>query len=77
MKKIFHRLFLICSVWLLSYGFSFSQVIDSAEYFIDTDPGIGKGIPAAIPHGDSINGNLSVNTNGITSGFHNLFFRVK
>ena len=48
----------------------------SAEYFFDTDPGIGNGTPFNV---SSLQPNtiLNVSTQNLVEGFHNLFVRVK
>jgi len=76
-KKIVRKLFFGFGFWLLASGFSFSQTIDSAECFFDTDPGVGNGMPVAVTPGDSIFDSVYVNTTGVSTGFHNIFFRVK
>lgn len=52
--------------------------IVAAEYFIDTDPGAGKGTAVSITPGTNIN-NVSVNanTNGLALGTHRLYIRTK
>ena len=46
------------------------------EYYIDTDPGIGLGIPVALQHiTDVSNLVVSVNINGLASGAHKLHTR--
>lgn len=49
-----------------------------AEYFFDTDPGYGNGI--AVPSftaNDSVDVNFTINTIGLTEGYHKLFIRFK
>lgn len=48
--------------------------IDSAEYYIDSDPGKGKGTPVSVSDGSSIS--FTVPTAGLTVGTHTLTFRV-
>jgi len=58
--------------------FGFSQQITNAEYFIDTDPGVGNGFPIAITtSGDTVLQNFNVSTNGFALGFHNLWVRTQ
>ncbi|GAA4831799.1 hypothetical protein [Algivirga pacifica] len=45
-----------------------------AEYYIDTDPGVGKGIPLKVPNSQEIH--HTVNLENIPYGFHTLYFRV-
>ncbi len=54
--------------------------ITGGEYFIDADPGMGKGLPVSIvPATDLTNVSFNVNISNanITTGFHNLFIRFK
>ena len=50
----------------------------AAEYFIDTDPGVGNGV--VIPNctsADTVLNDFSVEATGLSVGKHNLFVRVK
>ena len=52
--------------------------IATAEYFFDTDPGVGKATAlASFTTANDISLNRQVSVTGLTSGFHNLFFRTK
>lgn len=51
--------------------------LTTAEYFIDSDPGTGKATPLTIQQGDSVNTVFTINTSGLSTGFHRLFIRVK
>ncbi|MBC7937914.1 MAG: choice-of-anchor D domain-containing protein [Rhizobacter sp.] len=54
------------------------QNITAAEYFIDTDPGVGSGNSITITPALSINNlAVSVNTTGLSNGLHRLFIRSK
>lgn len=46
-----------------------------SEYFFDTDPGVGNGIPIAITPGEEVDLLTNIPTTGLNPGFHNLFFR--
>lgn len=49
-----------------------------AEYFIDTDPGVGNGTPFTIPGGQSFNQNFVLPVpNGLSQGSHFIAIRVK
>ena len=51
--------------------------ITKAEYFIDTDPGFGNGIPyPVLPHTVFTNNNITVNVTGLSNGTHKFYFRV-
>jgi PKD repeat protein len=47
-----------------------------AEYFFDTDPGIGNGIPILITRSNDLDINRCFSTVGLESGNHILFIRV-
>ncbi len=51
--------------------------IVSAEYFIDTDPGVGNAIPLNISAGDEINFATRIPFTGIPPGYHVLSIHVK
>jgi hypothetical protein len=52
--------------------------IIEAEYFIDTDPGVGEGIPIPFVPGSNLPDILfSVNTESLSPGIHYLFIRAK
>lgn len=48
----------------------------SGEYFFDSDPDVGSGAALTFSPGDSIMDTLLIATAGLTSGFHNFFFRA-
>lgn len=62
---------------MLCVAFSFSQSINSAEYFFDTDPGIGNGM--SLPT-DANTGELSqtymIDISSLSNGFHDLYIRT-
>lgn len=76
MKKIFSLTgfavgMLICSSVV-------AQTINKAEYFFDSDPGVGNGSAIAIPvAADSVDITGSINTTGLSAGFHRLFIRAR
>ncbi|MEY4202669.1 MAG: hypothetical protein RL013_371, partial [Bacteroidota bacterium] len=51
------------------------EQIVAAEYFIDTDPGVGNGTSVPVASGDTVSGNFTLNTAGLTPGVHNLYLR--
>lgn len=54
-----------------------SYNIVAAEYFIDTDPGLGNGIPLAITPGQTISEVFEISTSDtLMNGTHLLFIRV-
>ncbi|WP_282135605.1 MopE-related protein [Seonamhaeicola maritimus] len=70
MKRI--SIIILC---LFSFIYGFSQ-ITNAEYFIDTDPGIGAGMPLTVS-GNTIDQNFNIPTTGLSSGIHKLYIRVR
>ncbi|MDF1549785.1 MAG: hypothetical protein P1P88_18295, partial [Bacteroidales bacterium] len=55
---------------------SASQLV-AAEYFFDTDPGIGNGTSIDFSPDDTVNITTNVSIAGLTKGFHKLFVRYK
>ncbi|HEY0744879.1 MAG TPA: T9SS type A sorting domain-containing protein [Chryseosolibacter sp.] len=57
---------------------SHAQTISRAEYFFDTDPGVGNGIPIpiAVPS-DNITFSATISTSGLSTGRHLMFVRTK
>jgi hypothetical protein len=55
-----------------------SEKVNKAEYFIDSDPGFGKGvnIPIAVPSKD-VSLSFNVNTGTLTQGFHMMVIRAR
>jgi gliding motility-associated-like protein len=52
--------------------------IVAAEYYVDTDPGPGNGIPVSIASpGTAINESLIIHLSGVASGVHTLGIRVQ
>ena len=52
--------------------------LKQVEYYIDTDPGFGKGVQLAIENVSNLsNFNLSVNISGLAEAAHTLFIRSK
>ncbi len=68
-------LLLVCAFALL-FKQAHAQVIESAEYFFDTDPGIGNATPLAIPSGDQVTHSASISIASLSPGFHLLGIRV-
>jgi hypothetical protein len=65
-------------VLLLISFFSKAQNINEAEYFFDTDPGVGNGFPLTVgTAADSVSFTGSINTTGLATGQHFLFIRTR
>lgn len=70
-----YGLFILCC--LLSVT-AFTQTINRAEYFIDTDPGNGNGTSVTVSTPSAnVNFNFTINTASFSTGFHVLGFRVR
>ncbi len=54
---------------------SLAQDLSCAEYFFNTDPGIGEGTPFNFTASQSIAETFDIPTTGLSPGFHNLFIR--
>lgn len=72
MKKI-----LLFTLLLLAQLASMGQQLIKAEYFFDTDPGVGQGtnIAIAVP-ADSVDFSFSVPVISLSTGLHNLYVRT-
>ena len=68
--------YLILLLCLFGSHYIFAQQIIKAEYFIDTDPGVGNGINIPITPGDDLDVSFSAGFPGLESGFHMLSVRV-
>ncbi|MBS1628727.1 MAG: T9SS type A sorting domain-containing protein [Bacteroidetes bacterium] len=52
--------------------------INAAEYFFDTDPGVGLGSPLSVSTpSDTINGSYSISVRGLDGGMHRLYVRTR
>ncbi|WP_339708504.1 thrombospondin type 3 repeat-containing protein [uncultured Kriegella sp.] len=68
---------LLIAVMLL-YNYSVAQAIGAAEYFFDTDPGVGNGTSFTVTsNSGSLVQSLSIPTSGLTDGFHSLYVRSR
>lgn len=72
MKTTFLSLFLLLLNTILA-----QETITAAEYFIDTDPGVGNATPITISNETSLLSNFNVSTIALTEGTHQLHVRVK
>jgi gliding motility-associated-like protein len=68
-------LFIFCSLFSVT---AFTQTINHAEYFIDTDPGNGNGTAVTVSTPSAnVNLNFNINTSALSTGFHKLGFRLR
>ncbi len=51
--------------------------VEALEYFVDTDPGPGLATPIAISQSTDVSLTTSINSSGLTPGFHTVFLRGK
>jgi len=58
-------------------SFNEATVLIGAEYFIDTDPGVGKGIVLPITSGNPQNNTFAVPLTNVNPGFHKIGFRYR
>ncbi len=61
----------------ISFIFFGNSQITTAEYFINTDPGVGNATALTVTAGNSISENFSIPTTGLPEGLHVLHIRTK
>lgn len=79
MKKQIIQIFLLftCALLFITRASGQNNIV-AAEYFFNTDPGLGNGIPLSnITFDQNNTANLIINTAGLTPGFYFLYIRVK
>ena len=54
-----------------------SQSLEILEYFIDKEPGVGKGTNVSISPSDTIEESWSISISGLKDGQHFLYIRIK
>lgn len=69
------KLYTFC-ICVLCISFGWGQITD-AEYFIDSDPGVGSGTSLVITSGNTIDETFTIPSVGISEGLHVLHIRVK
>ncbi len=52
-----------------------AQSVTKIEYFMDTDPGMGKATTVLVTPGADVTANFQVNISALTAGFHHLYTR--
>ena len=78
MKNMLQSLKTRCLLLMLFANVARAQTIDSVEYFINTDPGFGKGTGIATTHAADISDiSLNINTTPLSNGFNNLYIRSR
>ncbi|MCX7836022.1 MAG: hypothetical protein N2450_08155 [bacterium] len=71
------RLGVWIGVSILLYLPSSAQIVDAVEYFFDTDPGYGNGIPIAITPAESLTLQLNLTSPVLSGGMHKLYIRAR
>lgn len=70
--------FLFLAILFLPFACLTAQNITAAEYFFDTDPGTGNGIPLTVSTpGSTVNFTASISTASLSQGFHTLAIRTR
>ncbi len=72
MKRL---IFLFCVIMI--YAAASAQNIVQAEYFVNDDPGFGNGTAISVAPGINEELSFNVSTDGLQSGLHILFIRIK
>ena len=63
------------NAFYISPDYSNAALISAAEYFLDTDPGVGNGTPISIS-GSSIDQNIAIPTDGLADNTYTLYIRL-
>ncbi|MFD0989656.1 T9SS type A sorting domain-containing protein [Mariniflexile jejuense] len=63
--------------YLANFSSALNNTITEAEYFFDTDPGVGNAEPLSISNGTSLNNTFTIPLNSVSTGIHILHIRVK
>lgn len=71
------RRLLLHLLLLFPWGLVQSQNLTSAEYFFNTDPGVGQATPLTITAGAQSELSFNISTSALTAGFHSFNYRVR
>jgi hypothetical protein len=63
--------------YVANFSSTLNNSITEAEYFFDTDPGVGNAQPLTITNGTTLNTTFAIPLNSINTGIHILHIRVK
>jgi hypothetical protein len=63
--------------FFISSNTSNASNITAAEFFVDTDPGVGNGTPVSVASGATVNFVASIPTTSLTAGFHFVAIRTR
>ena len=78
-KLFFYGLMLIAGLFYLPHQKIMAQgtSVSIAEYYFDTDPGMGNGTALSITQGPTINESAGISLNSLSAGFHNMGIRTR
>ena len=62
---------------ILFYCIAQGQQLNAAEYFYDSDPGVGHGVALTVTQGDTINFSGTISAASLGNGFHFLYIRSR
>ncbi|NQZ78725.1 MAG: PKD domain-containing protein, partial [Ekhidna sp.] len=62
---------------LLTSWYAIGQDISRVEYFIDQDPGTGKGVPISVAAASTLDQDFALDVTGLSPGLHKLYIRAK
>lgn len=65
------------SFYIANFSNNLDSSLSAAEYFVDTDPGVGKGKPLNIIPGATVNSSFAIPLDSVSTGIHILNIRVK
>lgn len=65
------------TLYIANFTSTLNQTLVAAEYFVDTDPGVGNATSLNIPNGASLSTSVAIPLTNVTSGIHILHLRVK
>jgi hypothetical protein len=65
------------SFYIFNVSPTVSKKLVYGEYFIDSDPGMGKANPLAISNVDSLKTNFAISLSGVTNGVHEVTIRLR
>ena len=54
-----------------------AQQLKTAEYFYDTDPGLGKGVQVILPKNKAIDSTITFSEASLANGLHTIYVRVQ
>ncbi len=66
----------VLAILLLFSIDTIAQTLNKGEYFFDIDPGTGNGTPLPFTPGNTINTDVTISTNSLSTGFHTLNIRL-